>query len=236
MMRNEDRDQALRARDPEFFDSWIRLRSAAEGTRLLEPRLRELVGLAVNGAVTHLHEPAMRAHIRAALDAGATAEQVTEILQLISVLGIHSCSLGISSLQDEMNKAGKALPEALQAPLTPRQERIKADFTRDRGYWSDRWETLLRLDADYFEGYCGYSSHPWKHGSLAPKEREMIYIAIDASTTHLYDPGLRVHYRNALRHGATMEEILEVLKLTSLIGMQSYTVGSAILDEELARR
>jgi alkylhydroperoxidase/carboxymuconolactone decarboxylase family protein YurZ len=235
-MRHENGEQALRARDPKFFEAWMRLKNAAEGTGLLEPRLRELVGLAVNGAVTHLHEPAMRAHIRAALEAGATTEQIMEVLQLISVLGIHACSLGISSLQDEMNKADIALPAALQAALTPRQERIKEDFTRDRGYWSERWETLLRLDAEFFEGYCGYSSHPWKTGSLAPKERELMYIAIDASTTHLYDPGLRVHYRNALRYGATMEEILEVLKLTSLIGIQSCTVGAAILEEELARR
>lgn len=232
----QDGEQALRARDPEFFAAWLRWKGAAEGTGHLEPRIRELVGLAVNGAVTHLHEPAMRAHVRASLDAGATAEQVMEVLQLISVLGIHACSLGVSSLSDEMDKAGIAPPAALSAPLTARQERIKADFTRDRGYWSPRWEMLLRLDAGFFEGYCGYSSHPWKTGNLAPKEREFMYIAIDASTTHLYDPGLRVHYRNALRHGATMEEILEVLKLTSLIGIQSCALGAAILEEELARR
>lgn len=235
-MELKDGEQALCALDPDFFAAWLRLKGTAEGTGLLEPHLRERVGLAVNGAVTHLHAPAMRAHIRASLDAGATAEQVMEVLQLISVLGIHACSLGISSLSDEMNKAGIAPPAALQAPLTPRQERIKTDFSRDRGYWSERWETLLRLDADFFEGYCGYSSHPWKTGSLAPKERELMYIAIDASTTHLYDPGLRVHYRNALRYGATMQEILEVLKLTSLIGIQSCTIGAAILQEQLARR
>lgn len=235
-MQHENGERALRARDPEFFEAWLRLKGAAEGGGLLEPRIRELVGLAVNGAVTHLHAPAMRAHIRAALDAGATAAQVMEVLQLISVLGIHACSLGLSSLSDEMEKAGIAPPEALQAPLTPRQARIKDDFTRDRGYWSPRWEALLRLDADFFEGYCGYSSHPWRTGSLEPKERELIYIAIDASTTHLYDPGLRVHYRNALRYGASMEEIMEVLKLTSLIGIQSCTLGAELLEQELAAR
>ncbi len=232
MMRHEDGEAALRAQDPDFFDCWQQLKGAAQAGGKLSPVIRELVGLAVNGAVTHLHAPAMHTHIRAALDAGATRAQVMEVLQLISVLGIHACSLGISSLQDEMEKAGIAAPAALSAPLTERQERIKADFTRDRGYWSPRWETLLRLDADFFEGYHAYSSQPWKAGSLEPKHREFMYIAIDASTTHLYDPGLRVHYRNALRYGATMEEILEVLKLTSLIGIQSCTVGALILAGE----
>ena len=38
----------------------------------------------------------------------------------------------------------------------------------------------------------------------------MIYIAIDASTTHMYEPGLKVHIRNALKYGATKAEIMEV--------------------------
>lgn len=33
-----------------------------------------------------------------------------------------------------------------------------------------------------------FSSVPWKHGTLPPKVKEFIYIAIDAATTHLYDP------------------------------------------------
>lgn len=225
----------MRDRDAEFFKAWQRLKSAAQSSNSLSPCFRELVSLAVNGAVTHLHEPAMRVHIRAALRAGATPEQVLEVLQLISVLGIHACSLGIASLLDEMNTAKAPLPDVLAGPLTPGQEDIKASFTRDRGYWSPRWEALLRLDPEFFGGYYDFSSHPWKTGSLSPKERELIYVAIDASTTHLYDPGLRVHYRNALKYGATTEEIMEVLKITSLIGIQSCAVGVRILNEELTR-
>ena len=59
------------------------------------------------------------------------------------------------------------------------------------------------------------------------------YTAIDAATTHLYEPGLRTHIRNALRYGATKEEIMEVLELVSVLGIHSCTLGVPVLLEEL---
>ena len=59
-----------------------------------------------------------------------------------------------------------------------------------------------------------------------------MYIAIDAATTHLYEPGLRIHIQNALKLGATTEEIMEVFQLTSVLGMHTCTVGVPILIEE----
>jgi alkylhydroperoxidase/carboxymuconolactone decarboxylase family protein YurZ len=61
-----------------------------------------------------------------------------------------------------------------------------------------------------------------------------IYIAIDAATTHLYEPGLRIHIRNALKHGATKEEILEVYELVSVLGMHTITMGLPALLQETA--
>ena len=75
---------------------------------------------------------------------------------------------------------------------------------------------------------------PWRHGPLPPKVKEFIYIAIDAATTHLYEPGLRQHIQNALRHGATAEEIMEVYELTSVLGIHACTLGVPVLLEELS--
>ena len=68
---------------------------------------------------------------------------------------------------------------------------------------------------------------------LEPKVKELIYTAFDVSATHLYEPGLRVHIRNALALGASREEIMEVIELASVIGMHSCAVGVPILIEEL---
>jgi len=61
-------------------------------------------------------------------------------------------------------------------------------------------------------------------------------IAFDASYTHLYAPGTRRHIRGALAAGASVEEIMEVLKLCVVQGVQSCNMGVPILAEELARR
>ena len=59
---------------------------------------------------------------------------------------------------------------------------------------------------------------------------------INAATTHLWAPGVRRHMQNALREGATKEEILEVLQLTSIMGIHSMALAMPILAEELERQ
>ncbi len=117
--------------------------------------------------------------------------------------------------------------------LSPRQRALKEAFTEARGYWSPVWDQVLALDPAFFEAHLNFSAVPWRHGVLEPKVREFIYIAIDAATTHLYAPGTRVHIRNAIRLGATRQEIMEVLELTSVLGIHSTTHGVPILLEEL---
>ena len=60
-------------------------------------------------------------------------------------------------------------------------------------------------------------------------------IAINAATTHLYAPGVRRHMQNALKQGATREEILEVIQLTTVMGIHSCNLAIPILMEETAK-
>lgn len=117
--------------------------------------------------------------------------------------------------------------------LTARQRAIKARFVKERGSWNPLWDQLLDWDPDFFEAYANFSSVPWRRRVLAPKVKELIYIAIDASATHLYAPGLRRHIRNALALGAKRAEILEVLELVSVLGIHACNLGVPILAEEL---
>jgi alkylhydroperoxidase/carboxymuconolactone decarboxylase family protein YurZ len=64
----------------------------------------------------------------------------------------------------------------------------------------------------------------------------LIGIALDASCTHLYAPGVRRHIQRALKAGATREEITAVLQLASLQGLHSMCVGAPILLEEMQAR
>ena len=66
------------------------------------------------------------------------------------------------------------------APLTEHQEELKAEFTRNRGYWHPFWDNMLELDPEIFKAYTDFSSVPWKTGPLEPKVKEFIYTAFDA--------------------------------------------------------
>ena len=59
-------------------------------------------------------------------------------------------------------------------------------------------------------------------------------IAVDASCTHLYTPGIRRHTQRALAQGVTVAEIMEVLKLCGALGVGACELGAPILAEELA--
>jgi alkylhydroperoxidase/carboxymuconolactone decarboxylase family protein YurZ len=220
--------------DPDFFEAFLVFAAAAKAESVLDARARELILLAVNAQTTTLYEPGIRIHMEGALDAGATPQELMEVLELVSLLGVHSLIMGMPILLEEFADAGK--PVELEGDLTPRQAEVKDNFTRRRGYWSDKGRPLLVLDSDYFGAYSDLSATPWEHGTIEPKLKEMIYIAIDAATTHLYESGLQLHIQNAMRHGATAKEIFAVLQLISAHGMNSCTVGGPILRDVLKAR
>jgi hypothetical protein len=56
---------------------------------------------------------------------------------------------------------------------------------------------------------------------MPPKLVELLSIAFNTSYTHKYAPGTRRHIKAALRHGATIAEIVEVLKLCVVQGVQA---------------
>ena len=72
-------------------------------------------------------------------------------------------------------------------------------------------------------------------GPLPKKIKELILIAINVATTHLYAPGTRRHMQNALRLGATREELLEVIQLVTVIGIHAVNMAVPILAEELEK-
>jgi alkylhydroperoxidase/carboxymuconolactone decarboxylase family protein YurZ len=218
----------LLALDPEFFEAYADLSGVPWRQGRLEPKVKHFVLLAMDAAATHMYAPGVREHVRDAIALGATAQELMEVLELTSTLGIHACNTGVPILMEELEAVGR-LPSR---ELSERQRQIKAEFERNRGYWNSFWDDVLVLDADFFEAYTQFSSVPWKHGPLEPKVKELIYTAFDVAATHMFAPGLRQHIRNAIGYGATCEEIMEVFELVSTLGVQACALGIPILLEE----
>lgn len=221
--------------DPVYFAAYLRLRSVPVEKKKLPKKIQELILLAVDAACTTLYQPGIEAHTAAAIAAGASAEEIVETLQLSSVLGIHAMSVGVPLLMEVLEEQpGQTF--SIDSELDAHQQELKADFRGKRGYWGPTWDALVRIDPDFFAAYTEFSSVPFRkdRNALSPKVKELVYCAIDCSTTHLYGPGLKLHIRNAMRYGATTEEVMEVFELASLIGVYTVLAGAQVLADARA--
>src|SRR6516164_9043180 len=116
------------------------------------------------------------------------------------------------------------LPKATRSPVRRRQA---------SGNWNPDWEPFAKLDPAWTDKVIALTIAPAVAGVLDKKTIELIGIALDASCTHLYAPGVRRHIQRALKAGATKEEIVAVLQLTSLQGLHSMCLAAPILLDEL---
>jgi alkylhydroperoxidase/carboxymuconolactone decarboxylase family protein YurZ len=170
-----------------------------------------------------------RRHIRGALEAGATREEILMILKIASLLSIHTCSLGAPILLEEATAAG--VKPTSHAAATPVCNKMKA-----AGQWNTAWDAFYEIAPAWTEAIIAVSLPVYASGVLSPKLAELLSIAVDASITHMYAPGTRRHIQTALKLGATAAEIMEVLKICVAQGMQASNLGVPILAEELQRR
>ncbi len=106
------------------------------------------------------------------------------------------------------------------------------DEYRARGDWNPLWDQIRALDPEFMEAYLRFREVPHRHGHLPAKFRELVLVAINAATTHLYAPGVRRHIANALKAGATREEVLETIQLVTIMGIHAANVAIPILLEE----
>ena len=223
--------ESLRRLDAGFHAACRQLADVPARKNHLEAKVRAFVALSASAAATHLYQPGIDRHIRAALDCGATREELVEVLELTATLGIHAANIGVPLLIEVLEEEGLRQGPA---PLDERQERLKQQFIEYRGYWHGFWDGMLELDPELFDAYVTFSSVPWRSGVLPPKVKELIYCAFDASATHLYVKGLKQHMRNALGYGASTGEILEVLDIVSVVGIHGAAAAAPVLERVLA--
>ena len=221
--------EQLREWDSVWTETCVKMSTNPWTSGVLPRKLIELVGVALNAACTNLNPEGTRRHIRAALQAGATREEILFVLKCASVMSIHSCSLGAPILLEEAKAAGTQ-PAPRPAAATPACDKMKAI-----GQWNTAWDPFYQLDPVWTDEFMATGAGIYGSGVMPAKEVELLSIAFDASYTHMYAPGARRHIHNALQAGATMEEIMEVLKLCVVQGVQACNLGVPILAEELAR-
>ena len=98
------------ALDPEWVESFLAMGTLPIRRGVLEPKVYELIAIAVDAACTHMYAPGTRRHIAKALELGATPQEIMAVVQGVAVLGIHSVALGVPMLVEEMNRRGLPVP------------------------------------------------------------------------------------------------------------------------------
>jgi len=98
--------------DPAWTEKFIAMGTTPMLSGVLDAKTIEFIAIAVDASCTHMYGSGVRRHIRKALELGATPQEITAVLQCVSVLGIHTMSLGAPILQEEI--------AALQHATTPR--------------------------------------------------------------------------------------------------------------------
>lgn len=212
---------------PDWSEKCTALLDEIKSRELLQPQLIELIFLIIDVTATHLYAPGVRRRIQNALRLGLSQADILEVFKLASVVGIHSCALGVPILKEELQALGLAEQTQTNAP-TP-----LCDALKENGQFNPQWETLYLWDPSYLENFLQMAMEVWRNNILPPLWIELLCIAGDAAITHLWAPGVKRHMHAALRLGATSEQIMDVLKIVSLQGLQTCELGTLILDEVL---
>ncbi|HJZ64774.1 MAG TPA: carboxymuconolactone decarboxylase family protein [Candidatus Acidoferrum sp.] len=227
----------LREWDPAWAELAVKITTDPSTNGILPKKFVELVSVGLNATRTGLNPEGTRRHIRAALAAGATRQEVLFVLKTASVMSIHSGSFNAPLLVKEASVGSmdsfaatrkRRLDKIGQA--TPGVERMKA-----LGHWNEEWDSLLFLDPVWTDQYMAMCGALYAENVLPPKQLELLLVAFDAAYVHIYGPGTRHHIKNAFKAGATIDEIMEVLKLGVVQGVQACGLGVTILAEELER-
>jgi alkylhydroperoxidase/carboxymuconolactone decarboxylase family protein YurZ len=178
-----------------------------------------LVTLAASASVTALDRERMDVAIACCFDAGATVEQVQEILALASGLGVHTLMatatavLGAASARGLINAA---------APFDAKRQALWNRHVGDDPFWTGFstelpgfLEAMLRLSPDIFTGFFEYCAIPWRSGTVRARIKELAALACDAAPSHRFRPGFRVHLKNAIALGVGRLAILQALDIAA---------------------
>ena len=90
--------------DPEYFETFSRFEDVPCKSGPLSEKERELLYVAVHAAPVTLHRDALKYHIDRALDSGAAMQEIVEVFEIVSTLGIHAITMGVPILKEAISE------------------------------------------------------------------------------------------------------------------------------------
>lgn len=212
--------QGLLDLSPSYLAAYLDFHEPPFHAGHLDRKMCEFIYIAVDAAVSHLFIPGMEMHFEVALRLGATTAELMEVIQLTMLAAYSPHTVGLPILAEELVLAGRqnAIPTR---ELTPDEEAAKARFIDTTGFWPEGADDLFRWAPNFARGFMSYGEIPYREGPLSRKDKELVLIAVFATPVAPQPEAMRRHIRQALVHGATAEEIADVLQLSSAIAIHT---------------
>lgn len=222
-----DSAEALGKHDPMWLERVRELeRLTLSGS--LTPSVALLVQIAIHVSVTGMNERALQHFISQALDSGISYTEIVAVFKLCTILGIHGAVQASPIIEECLERHGQTLDEHNgETPII--------DSMKQAGKFNPAWESLDRWDPLWLDSLLSVGLAREIVDVLGARTFELLCIAIDATVTHIYHPGIRRHIDAALSIGIPPQEVLDVIKLVSIQGIRSMDVGVRILEEHFNR-
>jgi alkylhydroperoxidase/carboxymuconolactone decarboxylase family protein YurZ len=219
--------------DPAFLETYGNYAGYPAATGPLSPKMRELIYVALDGSATHLFRSGLALHMQLALEQGASAQEIVDVLRLATAQGLEGCYVGVGILAEELAMAGL---DSGQATLSNEQTALRDAYVAQFGDWPDFCNHWLRADPGYFAVMLDLLAVGPQAGELDERSRCLIALALNGCFTALNSHGLRLQIRRALRFGIDQREILQVLQMTAHLGVHACAVGVPILLEAIGEK
>jgi alkylhydroperoxidase/carboxymuconolactone decarboxylase family protein YurZ len=214
---------------PGMHEAAKNLWNTAFGDPSISIRMKELLLLALFASPAGYNQPIVNQQVERALGAGASKMDVADVLISVAGLSNHALYEALPLAEEYFSK--DEIAEGINQDAVVAVDRAKQEFIRVRGFWNPGRDIIGRTIPDYLLTASEFSTAATKHGTLTATEREMVFIAIDASVNHMSELGLRIHYANARKVGMTFRQVAAVLKIVGVVGLLAYINSAPRLVE-----
>lgn len=218
--------EAMLAYSPAYVAAYLDFSAYVADRGTLTPKFRELVYVATNCTPTHMFEKGLRNHARQALALGATAAELLSVVATVSAMGIYAYQLTADAV-------GEAMPETMARADPAVVGRVGADHAALFGEVTDDVAAAIALDPDFHAVWLDFAAVPVRgpHAALSIKEAHLLALAVHAQCTQLNPAGVRQHARAAIAHGASIDEVLDVGRLISSMGIHAMVFALPVITD-----
>ena len=210
---------------PAYVLAYLNFSAYVADRGTLSPRFRELLYVATNCTPTHMFEKGLRNHARQALALGATRDELMSVVATVSAMGFYSYVLTAKAVA-EVKPSEPASDDAAAADVRAAHAWLFGEVHPD-------FELGIQPDPSFHKCWLDFAAAPLRgpRAALSLKESHLIALAVHAQCTQLNPDGVRQHARAAMAHGASQEEVLDVGRLVSSMGIHAMVFALPIITE-----